>query len=50
MTDWQFLCIEEQVYTRQSFYRAAENLRDKGIIEISGDCVKLSPLSLPVSL
>lgn len=42
LSQWRDKCVEEKVYARQSFYRAIETMRDRGIIVISEEYVKLS--------
>ncbi|MCB2216376.1 MAG: helicase RepA family protein [Desulfobulbaceae bacterium] len=40
--DWMEFCLQEKVYNRTSLYRAIDEMCDKGFIEKTGDCVKLS--------
>lgn len=43
LDDWKEICIEENVYTRTSFYRLVEKLETREIIRIKGTYVQLSP-------
>ncbi|MCB2216240.1 MAG: AAA family ATPase [Desulfobulbaceae bacterium] len=48
IVDWRTMCQEEGLYVRGAFYTMLEKLDDRGLLDISNDCVKLSPLSSAV--